>query len=78
VRDGFRQLRVGASVDAQGLPARGYPDRACAPPRRQRRLEHACCEVDTVRRQLGDAVRDDRAREVDGLATRAAQWKVCN
>jgi hypothetical protein len=42
------------------------------------RLEHTCCEVDTVRRQLGDTVRDDRAREVDGLATRAAKWNVCN
>jgi hypothetical protein len=41
---------------------------------RERRLEHAPDEVDAVRRQLRNAVRDDRAREVDGLASGTNEW----
>jgi hypothetical protein len=56
--------------------ALGDADRARAARRWQRRLEHARAEVDPVRRQLSDAVRDDRPREVDRLTASAAEWKV--
>ena len=42
----------------------------------QRRLECPCLEVDAIRWQLCDSVRDDRAREVDWLAASASAWKV--
>jgi hypothetical protein len=45
---------------------------------RQGRLERASREVDPVGQQLGDAVRDDRAREVDRLAARADEWDLGN
>ena len=33
-------------------------------------------EIDAIRGQLGDAVRHDRAREVDRLAAGATKWDV--
>jgi hypothetical protein len=45
---------------------------------RERSLERSRLQFDAIRRQLGDAVRHDRAREVDRLAAGAAEWKVSN
>ena len=45
---------------------------------RQGGLEHPCLERDLVGRQLGDSVGDDRACEIDGLATRALKQKLCD
>jgi hypothetical protein len=78
VRDRLLQLRVVAAVDSQLPLALGDDDRSCAPRDQQGRLELARGKVDAVRRQLRDAVRDDRPREVDRLAARAAQWDLCN
>jgi hypothetical protein len=65
--------KVPAAVDAQLAAALGDPHGACTPRNGQRRLEHASGEVDAVRRQLGDAVRVDRARKVDGLSSRSTK-----
>src|SRR5439155_21340787 len=42
----------------------------------QRRLECPCGQLDAIRWQLCDSVRDDCAREVDWLAASAVEWKV--
>jgi hypothetical protein len=77
VRDGVRQLRDEAApdrLDAQFPAVGGDPHSARPAPDRKRRLERPCGEVDAVRRQLGDAVRHDRAGEVHRLAAGAAKW----
>ena len=73
MRDRPFQLGVGAALDSQLAVAFGDADGARAAHERQRRLERASREVDAVRRQLRDAVRHDRAREVDRLAFRTPQ-----
>src|SRR5439155_17463518 len=42
----------------------------------QRRLECPCGELDAIRWQLCDSVRDDRAREVDRLAASTAKREL--
>jgi hypothetical protein len=70
VRDCPFQLGVGAALDSEVSVVFG--DAHCARPARLREggLEHPARKVDEVRRKLRDTVRHDRAREVDGLATR--------
>jgi hypothetical protein len=77
VADRLDQLPVGAAFDAELLAARGDAHRARSAGNGQRRLEHAPGKIDAVRRQLGDAVRHDRAREVDGLAARTEERALC-
>jgi hypothetical protein len=78
VRYGLRQLRVAAALDTELLFVLGNAHRARAARSRQRRLQHPSGEIDAVRRQLGDAVRDDRAREVDRLTAAAYECDLCH
>jgi hypothetical protein len=64
--------KLPANVSIRSLLPRG----ARTARNRQRRLERTRREIDPVRRQLGNAVRHDRAREVDRLAACAARPKV--
>ena len=65
----------GGGLDPELAAALCEPNSARAAAQRQGCLEGARLEVETVRRQLGDAVRDDRAREIDGLAAGTAEWE---
>ena len=85
MRDGVRQcfarLRTdgpGDRLDVKPPGARRDADGAGAARHRQRRLECPCGKLDTIRRQLCDSVRDDRAREVDRLAACASKQKLCD
>ena len=64
--------RLDVQLFAAGRDAHG----AGAARHRQRRLECPCGELDAIRWQLCDSVRDDRAREIDWLAASAVEWKV--
>src|SRR5206468_13027831 len=63
-------------LDVKRPGARRDADGAGAARHRQRRLERPCGELDTIRRQLGDSVRDDGPREVDRLAPCASKEKL--
>jgi DNA-binding CsgD family transcriptional regulator len=76
VRNDLRQLSIGTAFDPELSVVLGDAHRSRAVRDRQRRLETSSREVDVVGRQLGDAVRDDRPREVDRLTAGAAEWKV--
>ncbi|TML04570.1 MAG: hypothetical protein E6G36_05670 [Actinobacteria bacterium] len=74
MRDRLRQRvaharadRARDGLDVQRIAPRRQPHRARAARNRKRRLEHPPLQVEPVRRQLGDAVRHDRARKVDRL-----------
>jgi hypothetical protein len=64
--------RLDVQLFAAGRDAHG----AGAARHRQRRLECPCGELDAIRWQLCDSVRDDRAREIDWLAASAVEGKV--
>ena len=65
-----RELNVCASV------ALGDPHAARTPRHRERHLDRPRSEIDTIRRQLGDPVGNDRAREIDRLTGGADEWKL--
>jgi hypothetical protein len=67
---------AGDGLDPELAPALRQPNGARAAAQRQGRLERARLEVETIGRQLGDAMRHDRAREIDGLAAGATKWEV--
>src|SRR5262249_38870449 len=66
----------GDELDQRVSIALPYADRARSARDEQRRFERARVDVEPIRRQLGNAVRNDRAREVDRLDARADEWDL--
>jgi hypothetical protein len=72
--ESHRSSPVRSASSSENKPSSGPAPRAHG--HGQRGLEDARRNVDPVGWQLGNAVRDDRAREVDGLAACAVEWEI--
>jgi hypothetical protein len=76
VRDCPHQRSIGTAFDPNVPFALGEAHRSRTAGNCERRRERSSLEIELVRRQLGDPVRDDRADEVDRLPAGSSQQQL--